>query len=149
MDAAASVKPRESATSWFVSCSPCRSRMISRSSSSSSAMAASRRALHLAAHGRRRRRQFGIDQLPGQLVRRVVRQEGGDQRLLAVEAAPLRLAVAAMGVDDVVLGDVPQPEVKGHERIVQIVLQPAVRFEQHVLHDVAGIDARRQRRVQA
>jgi hypothetical protein len=79
----------------------------------------------------------------------MVRQHSGHDGLLAVEAAPLGLAVTAVSVDDVVLGDVPQPQMKGHGRVFQIIGQAAMCFEKHVLHDVAGIDARRQGRIEA
>ena len=46
----------------------------------------------------------------------------------------------AMGVDHAVAGQVPQPELKRHAGRFEVVGQPAVRFDQHILHDIAGVD---------
>ena len=48
--------------------------------------------------------------------------------------------MAAMGVDYPVVGDLPQPQMIGHDRMGQIVLQAAVGLDQHFLHDVAHVD---------
>ena len=53
----------------------------------------------------------------------------------------LGLVVPAVGIDDVVLGDVPQPEMEGHDRVLEIIAEPPAGFQQHLLHNVAGIDA--------
>ena len=78
--------------------------------------------------------------LGGELHRAVVGGGGHGQRPLAIDRTLGTGAVAAMGIDDPVLGDLPQPEVIGHHRIGQIVLQPAVGLDQHFLHDVADVD---------
>ena len=53
--------------------------------------------------------------------------------------------MAAVGVDQAVAGDVPQPEMKRHRRVfvaaIEVLGQPAVGFDQHVLHNVAGVHA--------
>ena len=93
-------------------------------------------------------RQFPVDELPGQLHGRTV----GPflvQPLLLVDAAPLRLAMAAVRVDDAVLRQAAQPEVERHRRIAEIFGEAFARFEEDVLHDVAGIDARRNGAVEA
>ena len=105
--------------------------------------------LQLLLDGGRGRRQLLVEQLAGQLEGRVIGQRDGHERLLAVEAAALGLAMPAMGVDDVVLGDVPQPEVERHDGVAEVIAEPAMGLEQDVLHDVAGIDARRQGRIEA
>jgi hypothetical protein len=46
----------------------------------------------------------------------------------------------AMGVDDAVLGNLPQPEPECHRRILKVILQPPIGFDQHVLNDIADID---------
>ena len=51
-------------------------------------------------------------------------------------------------VDDMVLRDLAQPEVERHRRVAEILRQPLAGLEQHVLHDVAGIDATRHRLVE-
>src|SRR5437588_597183 len=76
----------------------------------------------------RRRRPFVIEQLGGQFQRRAIVPAGPVNRLLAVDAALLRLVMPAMRVDHVVLGDVPQPEVKRHRRLTQVFLKPATRL---------------------
>jgi hypothetical protein len=55
----------------------------------------------------------------------------------------------AMSIDDVILGDVPEPQPEGHDRIAQVVLEPSMSFEEDVLNDVAGIDPGGQRRVES
>jgi hypothetical protein len=44
-----------------------------------------------------------------------------------------------VGVDDPVPGDLPNPQVKGHAGILQIILQPAIGLDQHILYHVADI----------
>ena len=46
-----------------------------------------------------------------------------------------------VSVDDPVLGDLPKPQVIRHRGLGQIVLQPAIGFDQHFLHDIAHIDS--------
>jgi hypothetical protein len=48
--------------------------------------------------------------------------------------------VPPVSVDDPVLGNLPQPQVIRHSRLSEIVLQPAVGLDQHILHDIAHID---------
>jgi hypothetical protein len=45
-----------------------------------------------------------------------------------------------MGVDHAVTSHVSEPQMERHTRIVQIVLNAAIRVHQNVLHDIAGID---------
>lgn len=47
--------------------------------------------------------------------------------------------MAAMGIDDSVLGNLPQPQPERHGRILQVVLQPPVGFDEHILNHVADI----------
>lgn len=85
-------------------------------------------------------RHFLIDKLSNQLNRRglIENRAGG---LFAIEAAASRPLVPPMGIDDSILGHVPQPKRKRHPRIAEIVLNSAVRVEENLLHDVAGIFA--------
>jgi len=46
----------------------------------------------------------------------------------------------AVRVDDAVLRQMPQPEMERHGRRAQVFVEPLIGLEQHVLHDVAGID---------
>ena len=41
-----------------------------------------------------------------------------------------------MGVDDPILGDLPQPEMEWHDRILQVLLQPPVGFNKNILDHV-------------
>ena len=65
----------------------------------------------------------------------------GRQRLFAVEAASLSAPMTSVHVDHSVLCQLTQPQVKRNSRISKIVLQSRVRFDQHVLHDVTGVNA--------
>ena len=98
-------------------------------------------ALQFVLQGRRRGRQFRVDELRRQLDGRAVGEGGGHDRLFAVHAPLLGQAVAAMGVNEVVLRQVPQPQVKGHGAVAQVVVEPAAGLDQHLLHHIAGIDA--------
>ena len=62
------------------------------------------------------------------------------RRLFPIDAAFGRTPMPPVGVDDAILGDLPQPQVERHGRIVQVVPQAAVRLDQHVLHHVAHVD---------
>ena len=70
----------------------------------------------------------------------MVEHRGRHHRLFPIDAAPGRHAVPPMGVDQPVPGHLPQPKMKWHRRMGQILLQPPMGVEQHILHDVAGID---------
>ena len=54
----------------------------------------------------------------------------------------------AVGIDHVVMSDLPQPEVKRQGRVTQVFTQPLAGSQEHVLDDVAGIDPPAQRLVQ-
>jgi len=45
-----------------------------------------------------------------------------------------------MRVDQTVAGHVPQPELERHGGVREILPQPSVGLEEHILNDVAGID---------
>ena len=53
-----------------------------------------------------------------------------------------------MGVDDAVLCQMPEPEVKRHIRRLQIVREALIGFDQHILNDIGRIDAASNRRVE-
>jgi hypothetical protein len=59
--------------------------------------------------------------------------------LFAVDASPRRAAMAPMGIDQPILRDLPQPQMKRHRRIFQVIVQAAIGFDQHILHNIAGI----------
>ena len=44
-------------------------------------------------------------------------------------------------IDDVIPRDLAQPEMKRQHRVAEILAQPLAGLDQHVLDDVAGIDA--------
>lgn len=46
-----------------------------------------------------------------------------------------------MSVNDAVLSNLPKPQVERHDRVVQISLQPSVRLDQHILHDITDINS--------
>ena len=82
-------------------------------------------------------REFVITQLSCQIERRllgVIRIEP----LLAIDTAALGRAVPAMHVDQSVFGELPQPQVKRHGWIIDVITHSLARFEQDVLHDVTG-----------
>ena len=135
------------ATSVFESCSKCRITTISWSCGSSCATGVFEPPLQLAPRRRGGGRQLPVAQLRRDVPRRLVARQADLERLLAVEAPPRGHAVPAVGVDQPVLGHLPQPQVKRHLRILQILLQPPMGFDQHILRDVASIDAPRQHRV--
>ena len=69
----------------------------------------------------------------------MILSRGHGQRHLAVEAASGGDAMPAVGVDEAIPGHVPQPELERHGGVGQIVAEPTVGLDHHVLHDVAGI----------
>jgi hypothetical protein len=85
-------------------------------------------------------RELSVGDLPAQIGLRLVARVGHHQRHLTINASRGRHAVSAVSIDKPVAGHVPQPELEWHGRVGQIVDQPAIGFDHHVLHDVAGID---------
>lgn len=84
--------------------------------------------------------QFVIDKFPRQVECRTITILAGSERLFPIETATLRPAMLAVHVDDAVFGQVPQPQVKGQPGIGEVIAEPLIGFEEHILHDVAGID---------
>ena len=85
----------------------------------------------------RSRREFTIGDLGGRAGQRpvgVVRD-----RHLPVEAARRRDAVPPVCVDEAIAGHVPQPQLERHRWVREVVAEAAVRLDEHVLHDVAGV----------
>src|SRR5262245_13452797 len=70
------------------------------------------------------------------------------ERLLAIDVAFLRLVMPTMRIDEMVFRQMPQPDKKRHRRVLQIVLQPATRFEHDLLHNIAGVDALHDSRIE-
>jgi len=69
-------------------------------------------------------------------------------RLLTIEASPCGSPVAAVRIDDAVFRNVPNPQMERHLRISKVVIEPAVRFDQHILHNIARIEPLPQFRVE-
>ena len=68
--------------------------------------------------------------------------------MLAIHAPALSQAVPAMGVDDAILGQVPQPHVERHVRRLQVLFEPLIRFDHDILNDVRRIDATGEYRIE-
>ena len=85
--------------------------------------------------------RLGVDELGDERHARFIGPRRAGDRLLAVHAAALGQAVPAVRVDDAVLRQVPQPQVERHVRLLQVLGEPLIGLDQHVLHDVGGIDA--------
>ncbi len=83
--------------------------------------------------------EFLVAELSDEVERRFV-VGGVGERLFAVDAAACRAAVAAVSVDQPVFGHLTQPQVKRHDRVLQILLQAAIGVDHHLLHDVACVD---------
>ena len=81
-----------------------------------------------------------IADVSDQLLGRAVQPPRSGTRLLPIHAAFRRQAMAAVGIDDPIAGDMPEPQMERHRRITQIVLQPAIGFYQDILHHVADVD---------
>lgn len=84
---------------------------------------------------------LGVAELSQKIERRAVQPMSCLQGLLTIKAAPRGHAVAAAHVDHAILGHLPQPEMKGQLRIAQVFWQSLVGLDQHILNDIAGIDA--------
>ena len=145
--AAASLRPRARAASPLESCSKCRSRTISRSSSSGGTRASwkrhssSWRSASAAGVGDGSR-NWAARSSDERSSAKPAAADG--QRPLAIHRSFAGLAVPAVGVDDPVGRDLPQPEMERQRRVAEVVGQPLVGLEQHVLHDVAGVDPARE-----
>src|SRR5258705_334728 len=63
-------------------------------------------------------------------------------------AAAVWLGVERMGVDEPIFSQVQQPEMERHDGVLEVIAEPAVGLDQHVLDDVTGIGAAGQGRVE-
>jgi hypothetical protein len=81
-----------------------------------------------------------IANLHQQVTRGLIASTYG-QWALAIETAARSTTMAAIGIDDAVLGNLPEPQVKRHDRVRQVGVQPPVSFNHHFLHNIAGVDA--------
>ncbi len=86
-------------------------------------------------------REVAAGELDGEIHRAVVLSRWHGERPFAIDGALGTGAVAAVGVDDAVLRDLPQPQVVGHARLGQVLLEAAIGLDQNVLHDVADVDS--------
>jgi hypothetical protein len=105
--------------------------------------------LQFVANRRGCRRQLPVSKLGDKLDRRFFDPRRWSLRLFPVDATAVGLAVPPMRINNPVLGHVPEPKCEWHLWVVQIVAEPAVRVEQDFLHDVAGILAAHQLRIEA
>ncbi len=84
--------------------------------------------------------QFAVLQLGHQVQRRLIRELWRWHLLFTVDTATLRASVSAMHIDDAILGDLSQPQVKRHRgTVAEVVGETAARFQADVLDDVAGV----------
>lgn len=67
----------------------------------------------------------------------------GTNTLLTIDAPPLSATMPTVHVDQPVLRELPQPEMKRHRPAFDEIVQPLTGFQQNVLHDVTGVDAGR------
>ena len=44
-----------------------------------------------------------------------------------------------MGINDVVFGDMSEPEVKGHDGVFQVIFNSFMRLKEHILNDVTCV----------
>jgi hypothetical protein len=79
-----------------------------------------------------------VDQLQGT----VPIQCGVLERSFTVDATSLSDSMAAMCVYDTIAGQVPQPQMKRHRRLLQVGFKPAAGFEKRVLDDITGATLR-------
>jgi len=87
------------------------------------------------------RRKLAVGDLPAKVgLRLVAFGVGHHQRHLAIDAPGGRHAMAAMGIDQPIAGHVPEPELKRHRSVGEVLAQPPVGLDHHILHDIAGID---------
>ncbi len=49
--------------------------------------------------------------------------------------------MATMCIDDAIFGDLPDPKMEGHARVVQIIAKSSIGFDQDVLNNIADVDA--------
>lgn len=84
--------------------------------------------------------QFPVNHRIGNRRRHPVIWPSFVDRHLPIDTSTRRHSMSPVGIDQPVTSHMPQPEPKRHHGIFQIVTQPAVRLDHHVLHDVAGIN---------
>ena len=94
---------------------------------------------HLATQCRGGGGQLVVLNLGGEIEGRLVAEAGGLEALLAINVAALGV-VAAVQVDDPVLGQLPEPDMKREVGLREVSHQALASFEEHVLHHIAGID---------
>lgn len=82
---------------------------------------------------------LGIDNLSSQLKAGCVVSDGR-HGLLSVDATFRRNPMTPMSVDDSVFGDLSDPQVEGHYWVFQVIAEPAVGLEKHILDHIAYID---------
>jgi hypothetical protein len=78
-----------------------------------------------------------VRQLHGGLVRLVLTTP---HRLLPIDAPFGRQAVAAMSIDNPILGDLPYPKVERNRRVIDVIHEPTIGLDQNVLHDIAYVE---------
>ena len=62
------------------------------------------------------------------------------QMLFAVGTAPLGDSMTTVRIDELILGELPQPQMEREPRILHVIGQPLAGFQQDILDDVAGVN---------
>ncbi len=99
-------------------------------------------------HRRRGWRQAIVAQLVDQLDGRTVFVSVPVRTLLSVNAALPGLTMTSVRVDQSVESDAPEPSVKGNRAVARVLLHTPTRLDENLLHDITGVDARRQRGIE-
>jgi hypothetical protein len=57
--------------------------------------------------------------------------------------------MSPIGIDHAISGDLPYPEMKGHDRILEVLLQASIDLDKDILHNITCIDSRLDTTVQS
>jgi hypothetical protein len=71
------------------------------------------------------------------------------ERAFSVDTSTACDAVTPVDVDQLITGDLPEPELKRHERTAQVFGEAQARLEQNTLHHIAGVFTSSQRPIQS
>ena len=89
-------------------------------------------------------REFLVFETGKPIEVRAIRISTGDHRFFPVDRSALSTPMPTVHVDDAIFRQLPEPKVKRHGTIADEVVEPCVRLDQYVLHDITGIHTTRQ-----
>jgi hypothetical protein len=96
-----------------------------------------------------RGRSLRVDQLRHKRIGRLIGPRRFCDRLFTIDASTLREPMPTVRIDDAILGQMPEPQMERHRRVLEVIDESLISFDQDILDDVGSIDTAAQNGIHA